>query len=393
MKNSCNTKEKKAYKIWVISEGSPVKIDLSNITKEPVSGSVREYSISALARYLLNPGKIHLHEKIVGCRVQYRKPRTGIIRRVLNIIKRSDDQKDDNSLTEEIISDSRIGTPAFKDENLNAHVIRIWEMLMPYDPVRKRLAKLDRENIQDITAICEEIGGHRYSLNLQGNINEKMDFVSNSLSKKTKVIFNRAYLSNGLFEMRAFDPGVLKTNKSYRLIKFKQGQEEKCCVLNADYKFEFWVDDSTLIEYLFILEQALKADPRLREAFLLCAKRGAMALKLFFAEQLERGYSEVRLPGLYRKLLSAVNLDPREKGEIVNMLNSNQGVVFFNYLPRTEEARQKIVTNITVMHNLTALEPIKAKLPDVYLEIDKKASVSEAGKLYLLDSIREHQDV
>jgi hypothetical protein len=45
------------------------------------------------------------------------------------------------------------------------------------------------------------------------------------------------------------------------------------------------------------------------------------------------------------------------------------------------------------MHDVKALEPIKATLPDVYTQIYKKASLSDAGKLYLLDSLRGYQNV
>jgi len=393
MINISNTADSPSHKIWVISDSRRVDLDLSDICKEPVSGPVSEYSISELARYLLNPQKIYLKEKVIGCRVHYRKPSPGFIRRSIERLKRKDKPEKNDPLIEEIISNCKIGTPAFKDEALNAHFMSIWELLMPYDPVRKRIAKLDRGKIEDVTAMCEEIGGHRYPLNLQGDIDAKLDFVVNSLSKKTRLAFNKAYLSNGLFEMRGFDLGTFDPEKNYRLIKYTQEGREKYIVLNSDYKFEFHVNDNMLINYLLIFEQAIKADPRLVEAISLCAKGAATPLKLFFAEKLEHGYSEKRLPGIYRKMFSKASINPEEKEEIVNILNSDQGVVFFNYLPGTEDTRQKIVTNITVMHNLKALEPIKTRLPEVYQEIDKRASQSEAGKLYLLDSIREQQNV
>jgi hypothetical protein len=45
------------------------------------------------------------------------------------------------------------------------------------------------------------------------------------------------------------------------------------------------------------------------------------------------------------------------------------------------------------MHDFRALETIKSHLPNVYSEINKKALVSDAGKLYLLNSIRGYQNV
>ncbi|MDY6842770.1 MAG: hypothetical protein SVW57_01575, partial [Thermodesulfobacteriota bacterium] len=58
------------------------------------------------------------------------------------------------------------------------------------------------------------------------------------------------------------------------------------------------------------------------------------------------------------------------------------------YIPQSYCVEQKLFTNISVMHDFRALEPIKSELPLLYSEIDKMTSVSEAGKFYLLDSIR-----
>jgi DNA-binding Lrp family transcriptional regulator len=46
-----------------------------------------------------------------------------------------------------------------------------------------------------------------------------------------------------------------------------------------------------------------------------------------------------------------------------------------------------MMTLISVMHDLRALDVLRKNLPQVYAEISKYVSVSEAGKFYLLDSI------
>jgi DNA-binding Lrp family transcriptional regulator len=46
-----------------------------------------------------------------------------------------------------------------------------------------------------------------------------------------------------------------------------------------------------------------------------------------------------------------------------------------------------MITLISVLHDLRALELLRKNLPVVYNEIEKRVSVSEAGKYYLLDSI------
>ncbi|GBD98745.1 hypothetical protein BMS3Abin07_00772 [bacterium BMS3Abin07] len=387
--------EKKRDRIWIISGGRPVNPDLSNICEEPVSGPVIEYEISELARYLLNPAPITLEEKIIGCKVYYSEPHSGKIMHLIRkmMLKGNSSTEGDNPLVEEIISTSKISAPAFKDECLNALFMKIHAMLRPYDPAHKKLAGLDTGKIDDIKAVCADIGRNRYRLSLKGSINEKIDFVANSLSKKTKVIFNKAYLLNGLFEIRGFKFVSFNAKKSYRLIKFTRNDRTEYCVLNAGYELEYRIYDSMLINYMHLFEQSVKTDPQLREALTLCIKGEATPLKLFFSKQPEKSYSENRFPLVYREVFSAYNISPSEKAPVANALNNFQSIVFFNYIPGSGIGKKKLFTNISVMHDCKALEPIKSRLPEVYSEINKKASVCDAGKLYLLDSLRGYQNV
>jgi len=390
-----NAEEKNKDEIWIISDGMPINLDLSTICKEPISGPNTEYGISELARYLLNPNPITLEERIVGCKVQYRKPSSGGIKRLLGIRRKGENKvpESNQSFTEEIISTSRIGTPDFQDEGLNRHFMKINKLLMPYDPVQKKLSGLNRENIEDIKALCEDMGKNRYQLNVQGSINDKINFVANSLSKKTKVIANKAYLLNGLFELRGFNCASFNAQARYRLIKVTQGTQLRYCVLSANYQFEYWVNDTVLINYMHLLEQCIQSDPKLREALALCAKGKAKPLKLFFAKQLGHDYSEKHLPMVYREVFNAHKISQDQKDTIADTLNKYQSIVSFNYVPLSGAGRYKLCTNISVMHDFRALEPIKSRLPQVYSAIDKKALVSDAGKLYLLDSLRGYQNV
>ncbi|RJR17839.1 MAG: hypothetical protein C4581_07200 [Nitrospiraceae bacterium] len=380
---------------WIISEGMPVTLDLSNICKEAISGLITEYKISELARYLLNPNPITLEEKVVGCRVQYRKPSSGKLKRLLNKILPGTKSRSEghDSHIEEIITASKLGAPSFKDENLNAHFIKINDLLKPYDPVQKKLSSLDREKVEDVKALCEDIGRNRYQLNLQGSIGDKINFVASSLSKKTKVVANKAYLLNGLFELRGFNFKGFYVKNSYRLIKFTQNNQLRYCVLNTNYQFEYWINENLLINYMHLMEQCIQSDPRLREALLLCVKGDAKPLKLFFAKQLGQDYSDKHLPTVYREVFSAHKISQYEKDTLAETLNKNQSIVSFTFVPLSGPEKHKLCTNISVMHDFRALEPIKGHLPKVYSEINKKALVSDAGKLYLMDSIRGYQNV
>jgi hypothetical protein len=392
MPDNNHTEEKRKNEIWIISDGGYLNLDLSNICKEHDSGPVTEYKISELTQYLLNPNSISLQEKVIGCKVHYRKP--GSAKKPPSRKKNKDSSQDKKDpLIEEILSTSKVYAPTFEDDGLNSHFLKIIDMLRPYNPAHKKLAALDREKVEDITALCEEVSGNRYTLNLQGSLNEKINFVGNSLCKKTKVVFNKAYLLSGLFEMRGFEFNSFNADNYFRLIKFMQNNEPKYCVLNQDYKFKYWIEDKMLVNYMHLFEQSVQSDPKLREALLLCVKGEAKPLKLFFSRQLEQKYSEKRLPETYREMLDTLDISLDEKNIIANTLNSSQSIVFFNYIPDDPEGRNRLFTNISVLHDFNAIEPIKSQLPELYSKISQKTSVSDAGKLYLLDSIREYQNV
>ncbi len=387
--------EKNKEDIWIISDGRPVSLDLSNICNETSSGPVTEYRISDLARYLLNPNPITLEEKVVGCKVFYHEPSSGRLKRFFRKLfpggKKSD--RGNPSSIEEIVSSSRTGNPSFQDEGLNIHFRKINELLKPYDPVQKKLAVLDREHIDDIKALCEDIGRNRYQLNLQGSINDKINFVSNSLSSKTKVVANKAYLLNGLFEMRGFNFSTFNAQNDCRLIKFLQDEQVKYCVLNSNYQVEYWVNDSLLVNYMQLFEQCIQSDRKLQEALSLCLKGAAKPLKLFFAKQLGQDYSDKHLPMIYREVFNSFNITQNGKETVAETLNQSQTIISFNYVPLSGPDRHKLCTNISVMHDFRALDPIRSQLPQIYSEIKKKTMDSDAGKLYLLDSMRGYQNV
>jgi hypothetical protein len=92
-------------------------------------------------------------------------------------------------------------------------------------------------------------------------------------------------------------------------------------------------------------------------------------------------------------MLGKNDMDQNKIKTITNILNNYQSIVSFNYLPISGAGKSKLYTNISVMHDIKALEPIKATMPEVYSRIDQKACISDAGKLYLLDSMRGYQNV
>ncbi len=391
---SKNNQDKTTKDIWIISEGRPVHLDLSNVCNQPVSKPVTEYKISEFAMYLLNPNPITIEEKVIGCRVKYSENSSGIVRKLVKkLFPNKKDASDSPHPIEEIIATIKIMPPSFQDNELNMHFIKINELLRPFDPVLKKLSSLDIKKIDDITAVCEDIGNNRYQLNLQGSLQEKLNYIINSISRRVKVVFNKAYLSNGLFEVRGFNFHLFNALTYYRLIKFIQNGQARYCVLNADYQLKYWVNDDELVKFMHILEQSIKTDPRLKEAISSCMKGDAKPLKLFFPQKLDQSYTEKYLPLTYRDVFDTYEINQVEKASIASMLNNHLSIVSFNYIPRSEAERQKMFINISVLHDIKALEPIKSKLPLLYSEINKKAPPSDIGKLYLLDSMSGYQNV
>lgn len=395
MKTGSMEQKKEKTNVWIISEGRFVNLDLSHLCEQPFTTPVTEYSISELARYLLSPTSISVEEKVIGCRVRYGTSYAGIIDRIKTKFFPNHNSKNDKNIlhVEEILSSSKIGSPSFKDEDLNRYFIKINDLLRPYDPAQKKIEGLNSGKIKDLTAVCEDIGGNRYQLSLQGNTADKITYVMNSISKKVNVVFNRAYLSKGLFEMRGFDLSLFNPNNNYRLIKIIQNNQTKYCVLNSNYQLEFWVNDHELINYMHMFDQSIKTDPKLQEAISLCANENAKPLKLFFSKKLDQSYNEKYLPLTYSKLFDMYEMNLVEKASVANMLNSHQSIVSFNYVPRYESGRQKLCINISVLHDIKALEPIRSRMPLLYSEINKKAPPTDIGRLYLLDSMRGFQYV
>ncbi len=377
--------------VWIISEGLNAELDLSAIFGQGVTGPVREYKISDLTRYLLNPNPVEIDEKLIGCEVHFHQPAAnkikGKIRRILpeKLRRRF---KDNHIPAKKLLSSSQIDPPSLNSLNLESHFNKIGELLRPYDVIFKKLSKLDKSKISDLIGICEDSGGNQYQLNLQGDVDEKINYLCNFISKNVKITFKKAYLADGLFEMRGYDFTTFDHKKAYRLIKFFKDGKSNYCVLNHLNKIEYMVEDIKTIYFMHLLAQSIKTNPKLLDSFNLCINKNAKPLKLFFNTQVEIDYSKTNLPKVYREAFDVCNIGMKERDIVANSLNNLQRVVLFNYIPQNGSGEEKLFANISVMHDFRALEPIKNCLPHLYSEIYKRAPISDAGKFYLLDSMR-----
>ncbi|MBW2624338.1 MAG: hypothetical protein JRD68_15625, partial [Deltaproteobacteria bacterium] len=76
----------------------------------------------------------------------------------------------------------------------------------------------------------------------------------------------------------------------------------------------------------------------------------------------------------------------------LNSLRDRQIGVLFNCVPEPESVEEKIISHISVMHDFRDLTPLKDNLPNFYSEINRRASFSEIGRFYLLDTMEGNRD-
>ena len=138
---------------------------------------------------------------------------------------------------------------------------------------------------------------------------------------------------------------------------------------------------------MHLLEQTINTDTKLYDSLNQCIQGKAKPLKLFFNKQFEMAYTRGHLPQIYSEVFKTYDMGLNDKDVIVNSVNNLQLGISFNYLPQTKSGGEKLFTNLSIMHDYRALDPLKEELPQVYSEINKRVSISEAGRFYLLDSL------
>ncbi len=380
--------------IWIIAK-EKMREPLSEKTSGDAGvNPLEEYRISQLARYMLNPNQIEIKKKLVGCKISFKKSRACRIKEKLSKFLPNGLRKftTDDSNYEIVLADAGYDLPEVRDKNLGSHIRKVQDLLSRNNAVINRLLSLDVNSISDIAGICDDYGGNRSLLNLQGKLDEKIKYIYNFILKDVGVILARAYLTKGLFEMRGFDFQSYNPEKSYRLLKFSSGSGEKYSVLGPDNNIEFHVDDNSHVQMLHILEQSIRTDHKLRESLKECVRGEAKPLKIFFNKKLEIDYSKDNIPYAYKDIFSSHDIKLGEKKKVADSLKQLQLGVAFNSVSRANAGTRKLCTNISVMHNIKALDQIKNDLPWLYSKIEKRVSFSAAGRFYLLDSIRGFQN-
>ncbi|MBN1847341.1 MAG: hypothetical protein JW932_02020 [Deltaproteobacteria bacterium] len=372
--------------LWIISRGRYTDLDMSRVNGGMKAGPIMEYRISDLAKYLLSPNPIEVPKRLVGCEIHYHQR---VANGITGMFRRLFPRPTDRGVQKEtLIFNPKNTTIPLKDKNLVAHMEAIYRLLKPYNPTFKKLLSLERETVSDIIGICEDIDGNRTWLSLKGGINEKIHYLSSFIMEDVGVILEKAFVAEGFFEMRGFDFTTYDANKGSKLLKFHENGVPKACVLHPGGSVEYWVDDINLIHFLQLLDQSIRTNPKFYESFKLCHKGKATPLRLLFNRSIAIDYSKARLPEAYRDVFDTYHIGMDERDVVINTLKNRQLGIMFQYIPKSPSGEEKLFTNISVLHDIRALDAIKNDLPLLYSVINQKATISEAGRYYLLDSIR-----
>lgn len=377
--------------IWLIADARLVKSPQSELYPQARADVATEYMISDLGRYMLNPSPIEIPKKLTGCEIHFIQPLASRIKKKARhlFVKNKNAAAEKEAIPpRKVMAQQPIELPSNKDEHFSAHVCHINDILRAYDPLPKALSKCDESQILDIIGICEDMDGGCSSLNIRGNTADKIAYMNQFFGQKVGVILNSTHVSNGLFEMRGFDFKSYDPHRSYKLVKFIENGMPKAHVIGPDNKVDFVVGNYTLISYLQILDQAIRENPRFRDSLYQCMTGRATPLKILFNKEFEIDYSKTALPKVYQDIFDNCQVGSTERDVVTSSLNHLQFGIAFSYVPESDSGKNKLYTQISVMHNVRAIEPLKDELPQLYSEINKRATFSEAGHFYLLDSIR-----
>jgi hypothetical protein len=381
--------------IWIISDGRYSEIDLKGMVDGNASGPYKQYKISEIGRYLLNPQSIEVKKKLIGGEIHYKQGVLKKIRKSLRKILPTTSKRSNNGSLispELIVSRYKTRVPPIKDSDLAAHLRQFYGLLKSYDSVPKKLAQLEPHKLTEIIGICEDIGGSYSYLKLKGSIEEKIKYLETSFSKEVSVILNRAYIADGLFELRGYNFGSYTPARSYRLVSFSNDGQPAACVLTDQNKIDFQLDDVDLIKHMHLLEQSLRANPSISETFSRCVEGQATPIKLFFNKKLEIDYAKSALPAIYQNVFKTFDVGRNQRNLIKPILNYLQVGVSLNYILPEEDPEDRLYTHISVLHDFRALEPLRKNLPQVYSALLKQAFFTEAGRYYLLDSINGYSN-
>ncbi len=386
MNHSSTTIAPESRRVWIIAEGQCGKVDLQRLGKIAPVGPVRAYDLSQIGRYMINPGPVEATKRLVGCQIHPiagRRLSKARLRRWLSGSLRSEPPT-----PRTVMARAHPMLPPLETEALAQHMQRLADRVSGFDPAIGLLRDTDIRQVGDVVGICEDAGGQRSFLTIQGSIAEKLDYVIEHLNREVVVILDRAYGRDGFFDLIGMDLSHFDPARRFSLLRFQHEGRVKACVLDPEGRLDFWIEDPALVQYLLLFEQSIQSNPNLLSSLELCAGGKALPLKLYFKKQLNIVYSGANPPAFFKDIFQKMDAAPRLREKVLEMLKERQVGVSFNYAPCDPAGDQRLLTEVSVLQDCRVLDAVRAHLPDLASEIGQRASGSEIGRFYLLDAMR-----
>lgn len=375
---------------WIITPGAYTNFDVAALGIKAKPKRVMEYGLSDIGRYLIHPGPIEVDNVLVGCECDRvatgrRRARRFIDRALAWSRKSPTGAKRPPHV---FLARNAVKIPVLKDRQLASHIERLRGILQPLDPAFQEIEAIDLHTVDDIRGICEDEAGHRTLLTLKGDVAAKRRYVLDHLLKPVRMTLSSVHIGEGLFEMRGWNRSHFAVDRIHRLLRFHVDGKFFACLLNADNRMVFWINDIQNLQRMFLLQQAMDTSPRLAAAMNRCLLDDARPMRLMFNPDIGIDYSRNRIPPVYQELFRTLDLDREVQRNVIQSLNRHQLGVSFSYVEQTGFGDPQPVTNISVMHDVKALEPLRAGAPEVLAAIARRVAISEAGKYYLLEDIQ-----
>lgn len=355
--------------------------------------SVKEYRISELGYYLLNPNPIMIKKQLIGFEYFYSRPAFhNILTKIRHLLPRQLNRRIQirQAPSRVVTGKEPPALSSMKDPGLKIHMAALYDSLRPHEPVLKELAGLEIDQITDLNGICRDSDGGTSPLVLRGNLIEKQQYINDHLYKEVDILLNHgAYSADGLFKLGGFSFRRFCPATRYRLVKYYRQGRPAFLVASLQGNTEYEIQEPKMVTYLHLFEKCIQANKELRDAINTCINGRAVPLHLFFNTRPDAAYSEDRMPGLYQQLLSVSGapMDMDLRTQLMESLNTRKIRVIFSYRPENTPLDANYLAAITVMHDLKALEPLKDNMPALYTAIRENTLSSDAGRFYLLETL------
>lgn len=371
---------------WVISFGRQGQYAVDRPGMEKFATTAQAFQLSALGHYLIAPQPITVKRRLVGCQVHW-KTAAGA-RRIPEFVRSLFKMKRRHAAPLTLLNNDQGADLTLSNLHLAAHVNAVEEQLRPYDALHQALARIDMSQVSRIVGLCQDRVGARSQLVIPGDPLEQLEFVKNYVAQEVPVQLDCARIADGLFELQGFDVSRWDPATAYPLLCMSHQKVATACVLNDDHTIAFWLDDPEVIGYLQLYEYCLQTHRHMRESLRQCLAGKAVPMRLMFNKAIEIDYSQAQLPAIFQEMVQKERHQGQMAQALKQRLNLHQMGISFNSLMQQGTDDGALCTDIAILQEMQALEPIRRTFPEVFQAVTRQSTNSRAGRFYLLDAIR-----